>query len=172
MYQIEPRIIFLFIITVLFSVGCSKREPNPELRDPIYLDLKASVGELKGDVASGEATVEEEFEKLKNSEPRSKDVALAKKRHREAVKRLRKAKQMLKYYEIKMERRLLESRLAYEKAFQKDQVWPNPEEYSAYKANKSLRASNLNWNSKVPKLQERIEAFKEQASAKKEAQKK
>ena len=71
-----------------------------------------------------------------------------------------------------MERRLLESRLAYEKAFQKEEPWPNPEEYAAYKANKELRAANLNWNKRVPKLKDRIDQFNEKAALNKAASEK
>lgn len=165
MYQFDSIIRFFAIITFIFCVGCKKREPNPELRDPIYLDLKTIVGELTGVVSSGEASVETEFENLKNAQPRTKDAALAKKRYREAVKKLSKAKQKFKFYEIKLERRLLEARLSYEKSFQEEKDWPDPKEFSAYQANKELRAANMNWGSRVPRLHERIKNYNQQVSA-------
>ena len=34
-------ILALIIIAAWVTLGCSKKDPNPELRDPIYKDLKS-----------------------------------------------------------------------------------------------------------------------------------
>lgn len=150
---------WFFLILFIFAAGCSSRDPNPELKDPIYLDLKNIVGDLARDLATHKSSVAEESKNLEIAEPRSKDLALARKRLREAEMRLEKTQQALKYFEIKVERRRLEARLAYEKAFQKGEDWPDPAEFRAYQANKELKSANLQWSARVPKLQERIESF-------------
>lgn len=150
---------WFFILLVLFSAGCTSHDPNPELKDPIYLDLKNIVGDLASDVAIHKATIDDETKNKDLAEPRSKDLALTRNRLREAEQRLKKAEQALNYYEIKVERRRLEARLAYEKAHQKGESWPDPAEFQAYQTNKELKSANQQWSARVPKLQERIESF-------------
>lgn len=159
MYQ-NGKILLLFVVSFsIFIGGCSKHDPNPELRDPIFLDLKDRVGDLNRDVNSLKATVEEEQAKVESSEPRSKDLALARKRLREAKIKLGRAEQELRYFEIRLERRKLESRLAYEKAFSADRPWPDKKEFEAYEANKELKSAQSSWSSRVPKLKDRIKEY-------------
>ena len=162
MYQNGKKLLLIALILPVFVLGCTKRDPNPELRDPIFLDLKDLVGDLNRDVSAFEATVTEEEEKLSSAEPRSKDLALAKKRLREAKIKLSRAEQKLKYYEIRLERRRLETRLSYEKAFSNDEPWPDPTEFKAYEANKQLKNAKSSWSSRVPKLKDRIKEFNAQ----------
>ncbi len=162
MYQIGKKLLFSTVILPLFLVGCSKHNPNPELLDPIYLDLKGRVGDLEKDVSSFQAAVSEEEENLVRVEPRTKDQALAKKRLREAKIKLARAEQNFKYYKIRLERRKFEARVAYEKAFSEDKAWPNPKEFEAYQANKQLRQAKSSWSLRVPKLKDRVKQYNSQ----------
>lgn len=166
MYQNGKKLLLLLLILPVFVLGCSKHNPNPELLDPIYLDLKNRVGDLSRDVSTFKGAVKEEQQKKDSAEPGTKDLVLAKKRLRESLVKLERAEQQLKFYEIRLERRKLESRVSYEKAFSADKAWPDPLEFEAYEANKDLRSAKSSWSSRVPKLKDRIKQFNAQQSTK------
>jgi hypothetical protein len=153
------KFIWFFVAAAVFLSGCSSHDPNPELKDPVYLDLISIVGNVSRDIASFETAITEETINRNKFEARSKDLALANKRLREAEEKLVRAKQALAYFEIKVERRRLEARLAYEKAFQRGESWPDPNEFRAYLANKDLKSANMHWSARVPRLQDRIDEF-------------
>jgi len=46
--------------------------------------------------------------------------------------------------------------LFYKKAFDKNEQWPNPREYSDYQLNMRLREAPLDWGLRVPKLKDRL----------------
>lgn len=146
--------IALVILTLL--TGCSKEDPHPELKDPIYLDLKKRADELSKSKEESAVKIKGLLESLDKAEPNSierKDIErdLAKSRTLATV-----IEQQATYYRIRSERRRIEGRMAYKKAFQEKKPWPDAGEYSDYLVNRRLNEVNLNWNSRVPKLQDRL----------------
>ncbi len=142
--------IFILAFFAAISIGC-KENPNPELLDPIYMDL------MKEADAYGKAAEEAQ----KKVETKTKDLAKTKPRTierkniqgeilSEQTKRERSL-QMQEYYKIRAIRRKAEGQIEYKKAFKKKEPWPKPEEYEAYKLNKALVSASKNWGDRVPK---------------------
>ncbi len=146
---------------MLFSTGCRTKEKNPELLDPIYRDLQSLLTEYSKTVIDTEKEVLSLQNEIKDSEPNTKELHQARKKLREAQGKLVKAKQMTRYMEIRVERRRVEDLRSYSIAFEQEQEWPNPAEYSAYLANKKLGSSRLQWDARVPKLHARLEKYLE-----------
>ncbi len=146
----------IFFLLLFMVLGCKKEEPNPELLDPIWKDLDSRA-------ASAEKSIEEEKKKqsdldvsLRKSEPNTLE-------RRNAERDLEKSKRMaldldqkLRYYKIRANRRKIVDKITYKEAFAKNKAWPDPSEYSDYQVNMRLNEVNLNWNSRVPKLQSRL----------------
>lgn len=154
--------ILLFLVLSLTSaifMGCKTKEKQPELLDPIYQDLKSTLGEYSKSVEDTQKEILTLEQEINTYEPNTKELHMGRKKLKEARNRLRQAKQMELYYEIRLERRRVEDRKAYSYAFENDQVWPDPGEYSAYLANKRLRNSRRQWDARVPKLKNRVEEY-------------
>ncbi|MCH2532982.1 MAG: hypothetical protein MK008_00910 [Bdellovibrionales bacterium] len=142
-------ILFLLFLSI---IGCKSKNPNPEFLDPIFLDYQSQYKEFSKEAESLPKQIESAQEELKEAAPRSTEKVVA----RRALKKLKSqhetAKQKAEYFKIRMEKRRIHSKIAYEKAFYNDEPWPDPKEYKAYQQNKKLRSANMNWNSRVPKL--------------------
>lgn len=145
------------ILALLISlVGCTKEHPNPEQLDPIFKDLETRAAEHKK--AHEEAKVN--LEALREEEQKTAPNTIELKDVRREIAKTRKQildnDQWARYYQIRAERRKIEGRIAYKKAFAKGEQWPPPGEYSDYLVNIRLRQAPLNWNARVPKLQDRL----------------
>lgn len=106
---------------------------------------------------------EEALAKLRQAPAQTLELKDAERDYWKAVRTVDSLKTAVRYLKIRTERRRLESRLSYKRAFRakKEGEWPDPDEYSAYLTNKRLREASLNWNRRVPKLQDRIPSSKE-----------
>lgn len=157
------KFVLIHIILGLFLAlsACKSKEKNPELLDPIYRDLQSTLDQQIKLVEDTEKEIISYTNEIKEMEPNTKELHMARKRMGEAKAKLVKARQMSRYYEIRLERRRVEGRRAYSIAFDNDKEWPDPGEYSAYLANKRLRNSNPQWAARVPKLHSRLEQYQE-----------
>lgn len=141
---------------LMFSlVACTKEDPNPELRDPIFKDLEKRRDEHQKNANEAAATLKTLYEKLEKVEANSiekkdiqKDIAKNKAKNLESD-------QWYRYYKIRAERRRITGRESYREAFAKGEEWPNPREYSDYQVNRRLVEASRNWNARVPKLADR-----------------
>ena len=139
--------------------GCSSVDPNPELKDPIYLDLSQTIEETHELMGNADMFREMAKDELKTLETGDPEIAtLNKDIHRETLK-IQAYKQKIRYLEIRKERRRLESRLAYARSLESEATWPDQKEYAAYQAHKKLRNASSNWNERVPRLKERIDHY-------------
>ena len=158
--------LFWFVFLLFSLSGCRKENPNPELLDPIYLDLKSIHKEYLQKITTGEAELKEALKSLKQASVHSKELFIAKRTVTKIKDQLKKDVQMAHYYKIRTERRRIEGRTSYKSAFRAKKRWPDPSEYASYVAHKRLREINLNWNSRVPKLFKQNPNYSPETSAK------
>lgn len=151
------RAILTILLFSIFAIaGCRKEDPNPELLDPIYVDLDKRANDAqKGldDEIKKQADLKVAVEK---AEPNTLDLKNA---ERDLAKSEHAAiflEQNARYYRIRAKRRALVDKITYKDAFNRKQPWPDPHEYSDYLVNIRLNEVNLNWNARVPKLQDRL----------------
>ena len=158
MPQVKIRLFALFAMACL--AGCTKEIPDPESLDPIYADLTKKSADAQKSLEEADAKIAELKTKLETAEVGSigkKDVEkeLA---HNRQVKV--SATQDALYYKIRGDRRKVVDQMVYKEAFAAKQPWPDPQEYSDYMINQRVRDINMNWNSRVPKLQDRLQPKK------------
>ncbi len=142
----------LCTLLIIFISGCEKRDPNPELRDPIYRDLIKTQKDYSTRLAGANALLVQANRDLERASARSLSRKAATRTISKTKKIIAKLTQASKYYEIRAKRRFVEARRSYKASLINRTSWPNPDEYRAYQANKSLREAPLNWNMRVPKL--------------------
>ncbi|WP_413559195.1 hypothetical protein [Bdellovibrio sp. HCB209] len=136
-------------ILIIFTLAaCSKPDPNPELKDPIYSDLQAQVG-------AATAAVEAEKKKLEGFEkdlaavvPQTGQIKYAQKRVFESQAAITRLEQQLEYLKLKVEQRQKYAQASYKKAYAKKEEWPDPKEWSSYQAEQKLRNAKRSWDVK------------------------
>ena len=143
----------LFLPLLLFS--CNEPEPNPEIRDPIYLELKTQQDLSKKAIAETEATLLEKKADLEKVKPQTGQIKYVQKRLWDTQRTLDSLIQQEKYWTIRIKEREQVARIEYLKAFKAGKTWPDPKEFQEYSTEKRLREAKLHWDTK-----ERIEKFK------------
>jgi hypothetical protein len=146
----------LALLLSLSLSGCKKEDPNPELLDPIYLDLQRRAGDAQKSFDDETKKLLDSKVALEKSEPNSLERKNAERDIQKSEHVLVDVDQKARFFKIRSERRLLVDRLLYKQAFAKNEVWPDPREYSEYLVNMRLQESPKNWNIRVPKLQDRL----------------
>jgi hypothetical protein len=147
----------LSFILIFFSlVSCKTENPNPELLDPIYKDLVKEANNYKKQYEEQKKILEGLNKDLEKTTPRSLEKKLVLRDLKKVKPLIPKYRQLADFYSIRAKRRKIVARQAYREAFQQDKDWPDPEEYESYLVQKRLRAVNLNWGARVPKLKDRI----------------
>ena len=164
---------FRLLMLIGFTLGlvaCTKPDPIPEERDPIYQDLvkrEAEHTKLAEEAAAKVIELRTQLEKAEPNTIEKKDIV------RDLAKNTSAKldhEQWARYYRIRVGRRKMVDRMTYKVAFdtQKDKDWPDAKEYQDYLTNRRLIESPRNWSIRVPKLQDRLAAA---AAPKKEEKK-
>jgi len=161
------RILSLSILIMTIQ-ACKRPDKNPEVRDPIYQDIlkeRAAITSIIEDLKKKIAESEKDYAK---SQPRTMDRKNALNEKEKFQYQLTRAEEMKEFYDIRAERRRVETRREYRISFDKDLPWPNKSEYEAYLINKRLVHASRNWDARVPKTnhnQGKIDAVNEAAAA-------
>lgn len=157
MFYVEHLIIMimrplLFFFILLYISGCKSENAQPELLDPIYLDLvkeqRSAEDELKKSLDKI-STLEKEYGQ---QEARSMDKKITQKDLFNEKERNVRLAQNAEYYRIAALKRLAESRISYKKAFMANEAWPDPKENESYLLQKEMRNKSRSWSDRVPKL--------------------
>lgn len=147
---------FFIMGSSLTILGCSQEESNPEERDPIFKDLEKRASEAQKRAEEAHAKVKEVREKIEKAEPNSIELGDLRKELLKAEREALDGDQWALYYQIRSKRRKVVDHLSYKEAFHAKREWPDPREYSEYLVNRRLSEASLNWNARVPRLQDRL----------------
>lgn len=138
--------IVTFMVGCIVISGCRREDPNPELSDKIYLDIK-------NEVQAGERGVEELQKKVAGAEqnlqaslPRSLDRRTAQDELVKFRAALAKTTEQLEYFRVRLSRRYAETRYNYKVAFRSGRPWPPPNEFENYMINKKLANAPKAWS--------------------------
>jgi hypothetical protein len=140
----------LFAIYCLFLVfSCNKRDPNPELSDVVYLDLRTELEIAQKNLAAEEAQNKKVKADLDSVSPQTGQYKFAQKRYFESVNNLDLYKQQAKYFEISLELRKHEAKIRYLESLTKGgRPWPDSKEIEDYKIRLKLQKAKLEWGKK------------------------
>ena len=161
MFSIERVLCSVGALLLVFSLSsCRSRDPNPELKDPIFKDLTTLHKDYEKKLKEELKTQEENKKELELAGANGMDLKVARKKIASTAKKITHYGQMTNYFRIRAERRKVEGRRAYSIAFEKGEDWPNPTEYQMYLVNKRLREAPRSWSTRVPKMIDRFVAQK------------
>lgn len=147
------RIFRLFLILVstaglLTLAGCNSKDPSPELKDPLYLELEKQKKAAEADIKAAEEAVAVAEDNMKKVVPQTGQIKYASKRLNEARGRLIQAKQVELYFKVKIESRKWAAREEYLKAYYDKTPWPSTEALEAFQLNQKLSATSKEWSAK------------------------
>ncbi len=166
MFHVEHSKTLLFIATSLFLsqllVSCSKPDPNPELSDPIYLDMKAQLTIVEKSLVDAKAKIAEGKSELNAAVPQTGQVKQAQKKLFQYEKLHDLYQQQIKYWLIRIQERGRQARLEYTSSRKSGTPWPNPKEFESYSSEKKLRLAKIQWDAK-----KRLEDYKAELNPKK-----
>lgn len=140
--------LFGVIVLSLLVISCNKPDPHPELKDPIYSDVTATLASTTQALEAEKKTLDEHLKALGDVVPQTGQIKYAQKRVDESRARIIFLEQEKQYLELKRTARQREARQSYTTAFKKGETWPNPAEWRAYEAEKRLRGAKRNWDVK------------------------
>lgn len=132
---------FLFLVT-----ACSQPDPQPELKDPIYQDMKAELDIAEKGLAEAKKSFEEHQKNLGMVKPQTGQIKYAQKRYFEAERAVTALEQQKKYWIIRMDERKRFVRRQSLIAFNKGEKWDNSAEVSQFEVEKRLRRAKLKWD--------------------------
>lgn len=149
------NLIFL-VICLFFVFSCEKRDPNPELSDAIYLDLKNEFDIAQKNLAAELTQNSKTLAELNAVTPQTGQRKYAQKRYFESNNNLELYRQQAKYFEIGLELRKNVARERYTESFKKNgRPWPDQAEADDYKIRLKLQKAKLMWGKK-PELAKEV----------------
>lgn len=138
-------------VLLVITLGCKSEDPEPQLKDPIYLDLKRELDRASGEASALEAKILKLEGDYSKTEVRTIDRKTVKMDLIKAKKAYQLAIQSREYYEARLKLREARARVAYKRAFLAEKPWPDPAEFESYQLQKKLRQNSRNWADRVPK---------------------
>ncbi len=166
MFHVEhSKTLLIVAISLFFSqllTSCSKPDPNPELSDPIYLDMKTQLTIVEKSLVDAKAKIAESKTELKDAVPQTGQVKQAQKKLFQYEKLHDLYQQQIKYWLIRIQERGRQARLEYTSSRKSGTPWPNPKEFESYASEKKLRLAKIQWDAK-----KRLEDYKAELNPKK-----
>lgn len=141
------RFLLFFSLVFAFS-ACKKADPNPELKDPLYLLNQNETAAAKAEVAAAEAAILEAEAQIQKAVPQTGQIKYAQKRYWDARNKLALAKQKVQYFETRAQLQMWDTREKSLEAFFQDKSYSNKEEFESYELQNKLDHSSRNWDVK------------------------
>lgn len=128
----NPTKLLFFALFSLILIGCSKRDPHPENKDPVYAQLQKDLGDAKATLAVVTDSVNSSKADLEKSVPQSGESTVFEKRVNEALNAQTYAAQQVRMYEVRVEeRKLYVERRYLESLTPNGRKWPEEGEAEA-----------------------------------------
>lgn len=139
------RILIIFCFSFLLF-GCNRPDPQPQLKDPIYLDIQSEISALQQSIDAESKSLEGHLKSLEEVVPQTGQIKYAQKRVDESKAIINKLRQELEYQKLKLQAQEKNARTSYKKAYEVSEPWPNPKEWNVYQAEKRFRNAKKTWD--------------------------
>ena len=131
----------------LLALSCKGPELQPELRDPIFQDLVTQSTAAEKALADAQKKVVGAHVEFSKAAPQVGEVTRLRNQLFEAQREATKAEQLLLYRKAQIKLRRVAAREAYLNDFFGKRIgWPDPNEYSTYKAARSRPRAPQRWS--------------------------
>lgn len=134
MFYVEHQMKYLFFIAfALFLASCNKKDPNPELSDPIYKDLTEELGIASKALEDEEKNLASLMKEKDQAVPQTGQIKYATKKVYDSQARVDVLRQQKQFFEIKIELRKHEVQQRYAESLKEGgRPWPDQAEIATY----------------------------------------
>lgn len=133
---------------VIAIVGCNKKDPTPELRDPLIQELENRKKVVEQELVSAKEALTEAEANMSKVVPQTGQIKYATKRVNQARSRITKAQQQIQFLEIKIEAQKYRAREEYLKAYYAKKDWPSDEDREDFRLMVKAYEMERNWSAK------------------------
>ena len=146
MFYVEHFMKYAFLALIIaFLSSCTPRDPNPELRDVVYIDLAKELDLTKKSIEQTEKELEDRETLLRKVVPQSGQVKSFEKKVFESQNYLQKLKQQQQFFEIKLELRKNSVGSKYLDSLKGGAAWPDVKEVEIYNASIKLNRDKIGY---------------------------
>ena len=146
MFYVEQHMkSYFFGLFFIILVACHPRDPNPELKDPIYQDLKKELALVDKNIETGNKELGDRKSILKGVIPQSGQLKSVEQKVFESEDYLEKLAQQKLFFEIKIEQRKRLVSTKYAHSLHGGPAWPDPKEVEDYDAEIKLQRAKIKW---------------------------
>ena len=149
--QIRKKMLICLLILPI-CISCSRPDPQPELKDRLFLDMQAALGKAEKELIESKKDLDklrEDGKKISASEKALKTINARQIRARD--RDIDMLKQKIDYLRIRANQRAVDVRLDYLKTIEAGHEWIPNQSYADYEAVKRIRAAPREWDKRVPK---------------------
>lgn len=144
-----PFMLKLLLLSLFLMLSaCSKPDPNPELKDPIYNEFVSLAATANSELEAEKKALEGFEKELQDVVPQTGQIKFAQKRINDSKAKISRIQQEKKYFELKVTARKALAKSQYAEAFKNKTVWPDPKEWQTYEMEKKFRAAKKTWDVK------------------------
>ena len=136
---------FILALFIALLQSCTVRDPNPELRDVVYIDLAKELDLTKKSVEQTEKELEDREVLLRKVIPQSGQLKSLEKKVFESKNYIQKLKQQQQFFEIKLELRKNLVASKYHDSLAGGPAWPDVHEVEIYKSSLKLNRDKLGY---------------------------
>lgn len=128
----KTRIFFILPLFLFISVACNKLTSNPELKDPIYLDIQSDIRSLEKTIFEKNKSLDTLVANSQNLLPRSKELKKLNTQYYETKNELFKLNQKLMYLNLRLQTKRIQDQKEYLSAYKNKTEWPNKQTIKFY----------------------------------------
>jgi hypothetical protein len=136
----------LTVISFLICCSCHHDDPNPHLKDPIYLEIVKEKEQVSTQINSLKTEVEKNRREYETAPLRTGQRQDAADDYFDSQHRLDKQIEKFRYLSISAEKRITEDRKSYRASVDKGVLWPDPDEFKDFALEKKLLNAPREWN--------------------------
>jgi len=141
----------LFVQTLILSTAlltaCSRPEPNPEIRDPIYGELLSQKAVAEKAVVDAEKDLDAAKKELEKARPQTGEYGTARNKYFGAQRDLHRAQQNAAFRAERARLRKIQAKSEYlDDFFGPKKGWPDPGEYSRFKQEEKNAKRPRKWS--------------------------
>lgn len=133
------------ILLLFFLTGCTQADPNPELSDPVYRDLKKELTLAEESLAFAKEELLARQEGLRNVVPQTGQIKTLQNKVFQAESEIARLNQQRLFFEISVEQRRLHVNTRYADSLRGGNPWPDKKELQDFEKAQKFQREKIAW---------------------------
>ena len=133
------------LLLLLFLTGCARADPNPELSDPIYRDLKKELTLSEDSLSAAKEELLIRQDGLRGVVPQTGQIKNFQNKVFQAEAEINRLNQQRVFFEISLEQRRLHVSSRYTESLVGGRPWPDQKETEDYARAQKFQRDKISW---------------------------